>query len=363
MCFATLMLVVCGMSAQKYNEQVMVVAPYKPSVPESYKINVNPQVMVDTNVVKQKADVDILSRRVGTSFDVEEIKAAKVSGEPINKLYNGHIKAGIGNYLTPYLDAFYNSGRNRNHAYGIEYKHLSSAGQKLKDYTLVEHNNSTDKANAFGRLFYDKFTLGGELYFDREMVHMYGLNDSLKPADYDKTTWNDASKRAYTTAGFRADLTSHNTEPDAWFYKLMFDYSYWQSNWKMKQHNPHLTLDFGKNHQWFEQLDEQKYGLLFDLDFYNTDPVNADKYSDLLFKLQPYAKVNWGDFEFFAALKFNVMNDTMTSMTVNPAVEIKWHGVPNVFDVYLGLTGDVQKKFHVESCKRKSVFICLGSNQ
>src|SRR5688572_24095465 len=55
-----------------------------------------------------------------------KMRVLTIQDEKLKKFYGNYVKAGFGNYLTPYLEGFFNNKRNDRYAIGAHVKHLSS---------------------------------------------------------------------------------------------------------------------------------------------------------------------------------------------------------------------------------------------
>jgi hypothetical protein len=146
--------------------------PYEPKVIDAKKIMEVPSIS-DSIKADMVIKYDLYSRLVGTTYELDPIKAAKMKSEPLSKLQRGFLKAGFGNYSTPYLEAFYNSTRHKKYNGGVHLKHLSSTGQ-LNNTGFSGFSENTLGLN--GKSFINKHTLSGALDFKRDVVHFYGFN-------------------------------------------------------------------------------------------------------------------------------------------------------------------------------------------
>ena len=126
--------------AQPGNNQVVIQGVFTPSLSDAKKINTTPVLSYSvynvTNFEYTMRDI-----KMDTRFKVDPIKPARLSGDPLNKLYSNYISAGIGNYLTPYFELHHSKLRSRNTKYGVHLKHLSSGGN-IDDYALSAWSNN-----------------------------------------------------------------------------------------------------------------------------------------------------------------------------------------------------------------------------
>ncbi|MFN4122982.1 MAG: hypothetical protein ACK4GL_06730 [Flavobacteriales bacterium] len=158
--------------AQPGSPVINIFKPYEPKVIDAKKILEVPSVE-DSIKTDMTISYEINSRMIATSYEIDPIKAAKMKQEKLTKLYRGFLKAGFGNYSTPYLEAFYNSTRHRKYNGGVHFKHLSSTGQlNNTGFTGFSEN----MLNLNGKSFINKQTLSGNIGFKRDVVHFYGFN-------------------------------------------------------------------------------------------------------------------------------------------------------------------------------------------
>ena len=158
------------------DEEITVVAPYQPAVSDAFKINISPRVP-DEKLEKPEFNYSILSREFRVEPQLEPISPASIQGESVAKLYRNYIKAGIGNYGTPYLDFYANKLRSKKNAFGARVRHISSSG-KIRDFAYP--GNSNTEIAAFGKKFMPNHTLSADAYYRRKGVHFYGF----RPDDF-----------------------------------------------------------------------------------------------------------------------------------------------------------------------------------
>ena len=182
-----------GVFAQKTNEDVIIIDPYKPVISDAFKINENPKIN-DTVVKKPELNYSITSKAISTSFDIEPIKPAKMVGEPLTKLYKSYIKLGMGNKTTPLCELYFNNLRSSKQSIGVYYKHLSSSG-KIKDYAFPGF--SDNEASVYANRFFKNHTLSSDINFLRNVIHYYGY----KPQDGDTLTKDDLKQRYLKIGG------------------------------------------------------------------------------------------------------------------------------------------------------------------
>lgn len=144
-----------------------------------------------------KHDVEIEPRK---------IEAAKVNIEDrLSKLYRGYIRGGFGLYTTALLDAYYMDERSRNGSWGVEFKHLSSAGGVALEDSIPDQF-SENSAHLWGRRFLKKHAIEGDLKWRRQVAHAYGFDPYLF---WDANSSEDALRQRFNKVAGSIALESY----------------------------------------------------------------------------------------------------------------------------------------------------------
>ncbi|MDX9941421.1 MAG: hypothetical protein RBS53_04310 [Bacteroidales bacterium] len=304
-------------------EEIRVVAPYQPTVSDAFKINDNPRID-DTLQVKPSFTYAIRPRGLNTQFELEPLTAARMRGEPLTKLYQGHIKGGFGNYTTPYVEAFYNTLRSNTYALGLHLKHRSSKGG-IKDYGY--NGYSDNLAHIYGKRFFGTNVLNGGIRFDRNMIHYYGY----KPDDYLDTPI-EQTLEDMTSKDFRQRINQLNASvgfgsnfPDSAriSYHSGLEYNWLTDRYDAMEHNIRFRGGIGREMEDpFALLDQLYLGLDFGTDFYrNRMPV--DTISNALISIFPKIMVKYDILKLFAGVNINVQADTASYFRVYPNIGLE----------------------------------------
>jgi hypothetical protein len=155
-------------------EEINVVKPYQPTLSDAVKLNAMPE--RDTSAVTLPAmSYEIASRKINTAIEVTPIKPVKLKDETISKLYKNFAKVGFGNYTTPYGELFVNSLRSKDAHFGTHIRHLSSTGRiPGTGYSGYSENS----ASLYGKKLVQNEWLGGDVTYNRDVVHHYGFSTS-----------------------------------------------------------------------------------------------------------------------------------------------------------------------------------------
>ncbi|MDH5602418.1 MAG: hypothetical protein OEY51_00670 [Cyclobacteriaceae bacterium] len=131
------------------------------------------------------------------------IRPRKIKAMSESKLYGNYVRAGYGNYNTPYLDAYLANKRQKEYSYGINLNYLNSFRGP------VDGKNSGAGefgARAFGAMYGDKATLLGSLEYRRDMLHYYGYATGDSVAEEDISQYYNRIK--FLTEVRSADIKS-----------------------------------------------------------------------------------------------------------------------------------------------------------
>ena len=323
-----------------YNPKVNVIGPHNPTLSDAFKINSNP-IITDTLVQSPSIKYYINSKRIETPFKLKPIKAAKIAGVPLKKLYNHHLKAGFGNYTTPYFEYFYNSPRSRDLSYGLHLKHLSSTG-KINDYAFSGY--SDNEFDFYTRKFLKKHLFTSDVGYKRNVVHYYGF----KPEDFSNSIAlpdnNDIKNPSYVaSAKFNLKSTFNpNKKLNHEFSLGYYNYSDYST---VYENNVYFLADINKNIKLIKQTKSQNLGISAKVDFYN------DKWDSLaqttnngVVKLEPYLNTELiKGFNVKIGVNTSVQADTVSDINFYPLVEIDATIIEKILYFNAGISGNTIK--------------------
>ena len=141
----------------------------------SYRITENP-VVIDTVIPIPNIQYPLLIRTKETEVNLNDIEASQIKiVDKLSKLYPGYVKLGLGNYLSPLGEIYYNSGRNRMTNMGVHIKHNSSFGA-IPGWSPQTFDNTN--AKLFGEFFTTNLKIETELNYLNNGYHFYGVQDT-----------------------------------------------------------------------------------------------------------------------------------------------------------------------------------------
>lgn len=316
--------------------EVTIIAPYEPTISDAIKLNFSPNIK-DSVFSQPKFSYSIQSSKIPTSFQIEPIKPAKIVGEPITKLYKNLIKAGIGTYATPYFELFANSVRSKTYAIGLHAKHLSSTGN-IKDYGNSNYSNNL--IELYGRSYFKKATLDGEVFFNRDVVHYYGY----KTTDFHDIS-KDSTRQRYTLVGFNTAYSSNYLDSNKVNHQLSLGYYNLSDYFSSHENNIKFGLNLDKSLKLFNITNKQTIGLKSNLDYYNNSGALLPTANSMIVSFKPYISTHFNEYMISVGVDASVATTTgaASKLYLYPNIEASLAIIPEILKVYGGLTGGLSK--------------------
>ncbi len=257
-----------------------------------------------------------------------KIRVLTIQDEKLKKFYGNYVKAGFGNYLTPYLEGFFNNKRNDRYAIGAHVKLLSSRNGP------VDKENSGSGENLvglYGKLFTKPLTFTGDLRYKRNKVHYYGYRPDLEVN-------KDAIEHIYNSFFMNAGMVSNSSNEDL-FYKLDASFNYLADNYEAKESQIGFNLE---GRYTLSELLELK----LESDLYIMKLEDAGSVSRNLFRITPTFNTIFEPLEITAGVNVVYENDSIENANkvhFYPKAQATFH-ISNDLKVYGGIGGDIEKR-------------------
>jgi hypothetical protein len=201
--------------------------------------------IIDTIKPTNVPSYPMLVFRQPTKIELDTIDAATVeTTEKLKPLYPFYAKVGVGSTIMPMGELYFNSTRSRNNLYGFNVKHLSSFGDVKNREKVIYAPAQFDRTNlnAFGKIIESNYTLSGNLNYQNNGFHYYGI-------PIDSISADSISQRINQVGG---DFEFIANRGDTSKLNLMFGtgYNYLTtkkpltdslSDWKTQEHNFHFN--------------------------------------------------------------------------------------------------------------------------
>ncbi len=305
---------------------IVTVKPYSPTLSDAFKIKDNP-ILQDTDKVIPTLSYSFIPKQVPVSFEVENIKPAKIKGEPLVKLYRGYAKLGFGSQTTPLAELYYNSTRSKEYSFGFDAKHQSSKGISNINYS----NYSDNHLGLFGKSFLKDFTLYSKVNFDRNVVHYYGFPKVVNPEISSKK----AIQQEFNKISANAGLTRNFTDSSQFDYN--FDISYHNINdlYDAEENNVEVNSSLSKYYK------RELYAIDAVVNYNNLNNV-IDLGNTLILGLRPHISTTAKNWQFKVGLGLYVNKaDSTSKFHFYPEAEFKYNVVENIIIPYVGIKGGV----------------------
>lgn len=257
------------------------------------------------------------------------MSVARLPQDELQKLYGTYLKGGLGNYATTYLEAFHNSKRTNDYAYGVHFKHLASALGPIKN-----SGNGENKFAGYGQYFNEKYVLSGRIDYARERYNYYGYDRRLREVSKDTT------RQIYSTIGFAANL-QNATDSAKFAYKGGFSFYNFGDSQKNRE------SEFGLNLNSRYTLNENMAILL------NTELALLQYKSDTnsigrnYIALRPAFHYKKDAFSAKIGFNLGVSNDTAKNATktaIYPILALDYQLLEGKASVFAALSGDLEKR-------------------
>ena len=310
-------------------QEVDVVEQFVPTVPPARKIVDIPKIS-DTVKVQKKVYYSTLSKQYQTAYQIDTIRAAKIKGEPIPRLYQTYLKLGLGNTALPSFEGYYNSLRNKQWSYGLEAGYHNSPAKVQGFDAGFQQTNIA----AYGKGVLDFGIVNANISREGNVFSAHGMQDSLS---------EQKIHQYWGYSQFNVSLESKHNNRDRLRYFTAI----------------HLSdlNEMTENNYGFESLLKKRFGTYdysvgFKTDLYTNNTATnmafaADTAREGIYTLSPRF---YGDFygvkvsAGFDEVINNRMTDTVgLNFHFYPQLRADYDIVPKIFKVYGGVRSGLQK--------------------
>jgi hypothetical protein len=272
-------------------------------------------------------DYQYIDRNVRLPDLNPKFRVLQMPVEPAKKLTGNYIKGGLGNYLTTYLDGYFNSTRNADYSYGLRVKHLASS------FGPVDRENSGNSENMLGvhgRYFAESLTAGAALEYTRERYNYYGYNQS-------KEVDRDDIKQVYNTIALKTNFVNSNT-------KSPLDYRLDVNLFNLSDAYSAREFEIGGQFKGSYKVADNLSALL-NTDLFFTRRTDSAAITRNFFRLKPAVQYKADAFTVTAGLNLVYENDTATDLSdvhIYPALQGEYV-LFETFTLFGGFEGDMQR--------------------
>jgi hypothetical protein len=319
------------------NNKVIITRGFTPTLNDASKIKTNPSIP-DTVYQNPKFEYAITDVTIEPPFKVNNIKAAKMKGEPLTKLYHDYVAIGFGNYSTPFFEFYHSNLRSRDKKFGVHAKHFSSAGS-IPDYAYPGFSNNL--LETYFTKIYKKSFLTVEGKYQRDVVHRYGFEpaqfpDSLLPSDND-------IRNVYNLGEFKMQWKRYRKRPKDMDYDIRLNYHYLSDDYNTAEN----VVDFKSGMDWrinmINMLTEQRLGGELEYHFYNNSFDSMDTRNSSLIRLKPLYKFRYRTLLVELGISSDVVVDSVTDAHFYPQLDMKLEAISKILYFNFSIAGGMRK--------------------
>lgn len=319
-----------------------VTSSFVPTIKDAVKLSDVPEIKDSVKRI-ENIHYGITSTPIFPKYQIQPIDAAKLQNEPLTKLYHSLLKLGYGPiYNMPYAEFWIGNTRAKGSSYGAHLRHLSST-------THLDNTGyggfSDNVVNLFGKRFYKKHTLSGDLNYERNVVHYYGYNTDLNTLND-----NNYTRQRYQLFEPKLLLQSHYTDSTHINHTIGLSYYNLQNLYRESENNVKLDA------RGSMYLNKEKFNLGFLTDFYNHKQAN-DTLNDLIMSINPSFEANGKKWHADMGLTGTLDNfNTSTRFYFYPQLNIHYDIYENLVIPYAGVSGGLIKN-SMRSLTRENPFV------
>lgn len=315
------------------NDRVVIISDFKPVIKDAFKQIERPQV-VKPNPTKPEINYVNQPKRIDTKFELEPITPAKMSGEPLTKLYKSLIKLGYGTYQTPMAEVYFNNGRSKKHSLGFSYKHLSSNGKidnvGFPGYSLNDLNANAEK-------YLKNHTFKTNINWNRNVVHYYGFSPKVFT-----DIKSEEIKQRFSLSEIKNSYYSTYTNHDKLNHKFDLNYYNLFDMFRTYENSVSFATELDKEIELDKDMEGEKISLTVEAE-YNNLMTTQDTLEDGIIKFIPTLSFKANALSVCGGVKIIAEADTTSYLRFFPTINANLQIAENVLMIYGGIDGDVKK--------------------
>jgi len=270
------------------------------------------------------------------------IRPLRLRAETISKIYGNYVSAGLGNYTSPYAEAYLTNKRNKNKYYGLKFFHRSFMSGPVDDKNSASGNT---ELRLFGKAMTNSVAIGGFANYENTAAYFYG---------YQPGTVTDRStiRQDYNIFSVGGEL--ENSKLSNFTYNFKAGYSYLSDHYSANEGE--VNLIFLSQYK----IDAKKK-VIINSDYFLITRKDAliNPKARHIFKVKPaYQFTPIDNLTLTTGANIVFENDTIgkqNGLHVYPNIAASYQLSPSV-EGYAGLVGDIDK-VSLHSLSRENVWI------
>jgi len=339
---------------------VLIVKDFEPTIPEAYKLKSSPKIFDTLNVKREPLKYDVLSKSLSTQFQPKPLKAAKLKGEPLEKLYNAHARFGVGLYATTYGDLLVNNLRSKKSNFGLNYHHhASNGGVNNAGYSGFNRN----EVELHGKRYLYNKILSGSVFYDQHNLHRYGFSpDTVLDNTFQNDLQRDDIFQRFISYGANMRFASFIKDSNKINFDFRLKYRHVEEFYDSYEDNFKLDASLDR------YLEKDFVRLNFGVDYNDYVPellsnnlVASWQSVNVISYLNPYVQRSTPDWQIKAGLKVMAESDSVSRFNFYPDIYARYNMLRNLLIPYLGVGGGMER-FGLEGVRQMNPWIISSPN-
>lgn len=301
---------------------------FQPTIKDAIKFADLPEIKDSVKKI-ENIKYGINSQLLVTKYETQRIEPAKLQNEPLQKLNHALLKIGYGPlYNMPYAELWMSNARSKELSFGTHLKHFSSTTH-LRDAGYGGFSDNI--AEVYGKKFYKRHTLRGDLNFERNVLHYYGYDTTIN------TLTNDYTRQRYQLFEPKLQLQSHFTDSTHINHDIRLSYYNYQNLFQEIENNIKLNA-FGSLF-----INKEKLNLNFNTDYFN-NKQQRDTFNNVIVSINPSFEANGKKWHADMGLTGTLDNLKQVSrFYFYPQLNIHYDIYESLIIPYAGINGGLQK--------------------
>lgn len=300
--------------------------------------------IIDTVFARPEVKTDLIPVKKEVNIQVEKIQAANIKvTDKLDQLYPGYALIGVGRYMMPIGEFYYNGTRSKKYHWGVEAKHHSAWVGKIQDFAQPQFDRT--QADLYGKLIEKKYTVSSRLNYMNHGVSLYGTRDTLAT--------RDSLRQRFQSFGGLVQFESHEKDSAKINWRVGLEYNNYRDRarpeltdeWRVRENYVGVYSNFRY------KLDQQVYGLNANIRFNNykfgiadstvISGVNGFNIVNMMFNLNPHITHRSLDDKLMARAGFNLVLDAYdrTIPTLAPDIHVQYALFNNHLLPYVSANG------------------------
>jgi hypothetical protein len=270
------------------------------------------------------------------------IRPLRLKSEPISKIYGNYVSAGLGNYSSPYAEAYLTNKRNKNKYYGVKFFHRSFMSGPVDDKNSASGHT---EFRVFGKAMTNTVAVGGFANYENTAAYFYGYQPG-------KITDRSTIRQDYNIFSVGGEL--ENSKLSNFTYNFKAGYSYLSDHYSASESE--ANMNFLSQYK----IDKEKK-VIINADYFliNRNDALINPKARHIFKVKPaYQFTPMDELILTAGANIVVASDTIgkqNGLHIYPNLAASYQLSPST-EGYASLTGDIDK-VSLHSLSRENVWI------